>query len=62
MGEALEDWDDAGSAASSGSNGGRQRPHRRQRARIHMGQNGPVTDQFIQSLISNLIGIPRSQV
>ena len=59
MGEALEDWDDAGSAASSGgSNGGRRRP-RRQRARIHMGQNGPVTDQFIQSLISNLIGIKR---
>ena len=57
----MGDWDDddAASAASGASNtsGGRprHRPHRR--TRVHMGgQTGPISDQFIQSLIANLIG------
>jgi len=61
LAEGLGDWDDddAASAASGASNtsGGRprHRPHRR--TRVHMGgQTGPISDQFIQSLIANLIG------
>ena len=51
--------DGASSAASSSSGSGSRRP-RRPRARFHMTQSGgPISDQFIQSLIANLIGGPR---
>ena len=61
LAEGLGDWDDddAASAASGASNtsGGRPRhqPHRRTRV-LMGGQTGPISDQFIQSLIANLIG------
>lgn len=61
--EGLEQWEDvapSAAAASSSGNGRSGSRSRRPRARFHMTQSGgPISDQFIQSLIANLIGGPR---
>lgn len=53
-----ENWDNDSSASSTSSQPRRQ--GRRPRARIHMSQpGGQIADQFINTLLANLIGGPR---